>query len=788
MSDKIRRIEELINSLQPFNHDEEGSYLRVNNYSLLQKMSYYDLYKSFDAYYHSNELRIRIIMDMISEINDDSTRIELLNKLVNHIYFIKGSKEENLLLCSVLCCLKSVANDSMNIEIIKEYIDKVPKIDVANLIISCINGKENIIELIETLLNLNIIDSNFFHENHELDEKILGIWGFTPSYTIAYDIILDDSFFLKILFDIDDKDCAFSIDDIMRENMMEFTPYLFFQINSSLTNDKYKKKFLNNFIKHYLTCQGDIYTILAIVDIFDLPDDVKKEIVQSIPKNEEVINVFLNNKKKFYLNFIDNILEKDDPDFYLLSFFGIDSMYDISYYNEYMQTNDILEYTEYIMKQLLTKYYKKQYSSEFFSCIFKRFTESIILRENILRNIYPKDYYRCDMYYSFGDNLRMGCCDEFAICLNKAFIKNRMSENLTVLNTIFHELRHAKQFCMIKAYSCIGAIPELQDMKLKDIIGRNKYLFLKLIKDEILSGSLRSAGDVSTLNQYNYTRSSFEADARYEGYNDLINYLRKVNPMLVLDAINIVGSTKDKYIRDVERKRMNDDASYETLDVIFDSTFSAEQISSLLAIYPILELEYNSDGSKKSKIELINSLNECDDSDRDAIHKILRRDLIGLVDIIDLPYVDTMRILEECVEISSYEFANEDLEGEAMEYIFDSINAIENYFLINGLDLNHPSGNIYNCLNTLFLNLQKKLPTQKGKTDLQSIGQLKFLLNRLTRNKIKIFKHVSNLIVNGTYSFAGSFKLFKNEIVKMIGLGKNIFSNITMVEPRRLGR
>ena len=149
--------------------------------------------------------------------------------------------------------------------------------------------------------------------------------------------------------------------------------------------------------------------------------------------------------------------------------------------------------------------------------------------------------------------------------------------------TMYHEARHIVQF----------------DNMAND---KNYYRYnYNILKDTILSNYL----DHSVYDR-NHNRFLFEIDADIQGLKDYYETLGKIGRLTYID--------KEKMSKIEENEQFRIDLSY-NLNVdgynyfkgdLFDDIL--KENSDLLDMYPVLKIEYNSDGSRKSIIEILDSL------------------------------------------------------------------------------------------------------------------------------------------------------------------------------------
>ena len=145
----------------------------------------------------------------------------------------------------------------------------------------------------------------------------------------------------------------------------------------------------------------------------------------------------------------------------------------------------------------------------------------------------------------------------------------------------FHEATHVIQFSNIRN-DC-------------NYIGYN-YL---LLKDVILKDELGER-----IYNRNHNRFLFEIDADYYGENEYYRLLEQINGEVDEEKFEIIEEKKCKKI--MSATQLNIDGYYYDKYEIFDDILESKP--ELLIKYPVLQIEYNKNGSKKEICEILSSL------------------------------------------------------------------------------------------------------------------------------------------------------------------------------------
>ena len=175
-------------------------------------------------------------------------------------------------------------------------------------------------------------------------------------------------------------------------------------------------------------------------------------------------------------------------------------------------------------------------------------------------------------------NNNEGEANMFNILLNSNMIGNSLNRNLFAFSVFFHELTHIKQY---NGFNKLNY----------------RYETLKQVKEEILRTELANYYDDC------YNLLSLETEAYVRGMIEAIKYFYE-NTKQIPDKEYFTGQLKKMssflYVTD----RILNGKVY-SLEMLFDEVVNSDKINDLINIYPILLLEYNDDGSKKSLSQVI---------------------------------------------------------------------------------------------------------------------------------------------------------------------------------------
>jgi len=175
------------------------------------------------------------------------------------------------------------------------------------------------------------------------------------------------------------------------------------------------------------------------------------------------------------------------------------------------------------------------------------------------------------------------------IIINCDYIEDNLFSNIRYIETIFHEFVHLKQFNDIKS------------------VDNYDYNSLKFVKDYILSSK-----NINYQYGENYIHLTFEVDARCKAFIETYKFIFSKNEEL---AKNYLKDNLERYVSDVYSKnglelRKKQDGSVAHLNKLFDENVDCEEMKKYILDYPILALEYNIDGTKKTDDEIEKIFND----------------------------------------------------------------------------------------------------------------------------------------------------------------------------------
>ncbi len=174
-------------------------------------------------------------------------------------------------------------------------------------------------------------------------------------------------------------------------------------------------------------------------------------------------------------------------------------------------------------------------------------------------------------------------------CLNDD-IKRRLFAFKQILKCIYHELEHYKQFMRITS----------------NISDRDSLLFAKdyIFSDEVLDK--KTSLDTRKVYLMNHDNMAIESDANNNAFKKLIWYT-DLDYVRNLDQINVTSI--DFYISDLIIEENNKFYRYDRVEYINSNVDEIVKNNPyLIQKFPILNKEYNKDGSKKDLLSLIISM------------------------------------------------------------------------------------------------------------------------------------------------------------------------------------
>ena len=252
--------------------------------------------------------------------------------------------------------------------------------------------------------------------------------------------------------------------------------------------------------------------------------------------------------------------------------------------------------------------------------------ENLIDKEHYIRHMYTfaRYYsrtqgviYDIELYYDSSEERAMGVCNRTKkkIKLNKYYMWIISECFLDNLETIFHEVRHAKQH------------QELERLKINRQIINKELLLLSI--DRLLSRNLKNYNLRDAWNsETNYFTVSYEADARYRANLELAEYISRISPTTYYGKTEnglqysdyIFGSIQEG--KDAFNANENY-AEYQHLylnrDMLLDKLMLEDP--RLLKYYPILKYIYNENGIRKTIPEL-NAIKEDNKDNHEIVNMI----------------------------------------------------------------------------------------------------------------------------------------------------------------------
>lgn len=359
---------------------------------------------------------------------------------------------------------------------------------------------------------------------------------------------------------------------MLTENVEQYKPYL--------ENKKIANKFNNDTINKIINLidEKTIYTYLFIL--------LTKEIVKNIN-----LIAFFNKIKirpsKLYLRYIyelvelnkykrqiiDDIMDRKEP----LKDLENEILNNI----ENMKSNEIIDILKEEIKEgsickninidKILNYLYKNPNYE----ITKEYFEIILFR--LFQNIKNEKYENIELKMNPLEN-QEGMASREKIELNSNMIENTLNKNIFAFSVFFHEMTHIKQYNEIEQFIY-------------------KYETLKQLKEEVLRD------EIPYYYEECYYVLSLETEAYIKGKIEAIKYFKE-HTNQIPNKENIVQKIKkvSKYLN-ITTRIIN--GNIYSLESLFDEKVDKEHIKDLIETYPILLLEYNEDGTKKSLEQII---------------------------------------------------------------------------------------------------------------------------------------------------------------------------------------
>lgn len=521
----------------------------------------------------------------------------------------------------------------INSKIIADF-NKYEQFITQNVYFNNFTCDDNYIKLIESLIE-NYYYFSKYRDNSKLD-KLISELNFIRDYTASMMIILNSSFFSisnenihKLVNYIRNNEyikniCEFGLKKGLLDKDYIFqyiSRYLFTEVfinYNNLDNDYLLNKLINGEIKDKLLFEKIIKNMnfRYLIVIFD----------KSLTKFINVLDK-VSDDPLFKINlfkYMFNLLVKNELYTILLDFIIKDNRY-----KEYLNDKDI----NYIINLIVLKYPTDLTDEEVIFLINNTDNKFLKLniKENLKNNNWSNDTIKlieektktinnCDISYEEAINtlddmfkgkkitipssfsclkaiiryilndsnfkVYLGSFSDYgystetdSICLNIKFIKQLIDTNnyednpelIHILVTLFHEVNHIIQF------------RKMNDSDMDDI---TYHQFKEEIIRKIISGYYFS----------NYKYISIEQEARINGSYTLVKFLKKYFPYLTNCIKYYENITKVEQIELDNKKKVFELSNKVDINLLFDKLVSL--FPSILEDYPILNREYNKDGSR----------------------------------------------------------------------------------------------------------------------------------------------------------------------------------------------
>lgn len=255
------------------------------------------------------------------------------------------------------------------------------------------------------------------------------------------------------------------------------------------------------------------------------------------------------------------------------------------------------EYCDYLIKQKLnSNSYLNRNIDEFFP-IFKRAFEDktyYVLKENNMEKDYFINVSNSKDKSVYGEQDRNGI-----INFQEEEVKNLSEKNLHMINTMFHECRHAVQFMHLEKHYPYNA---------------KEYT---MIKEEIIREKNQD------FYKKNYKFMFVEIDARIAGAKGQYKYLKKLGfsekEIIEMDNDGFLECYKAKQIEELKKYDLNEHTkSFEGSNRFVNEIFSEILKDNLYILkeYPVLLLEFKNNGERKPRTEILKAYEQAIDSVR----------------------------------------------------------------------------------------------------------------------------------------------------------------------------
>ena len=593
---QIDKIFELIsndNSINTFN----------NNIELFQKF-YFEI-----PYINLNTKVIEIFKYLLKiNIHDDYNFPNLYNNIgkkindyINTIAF-NFHRKDNIVNNDTIQIFEIAANwyyelkplDSNNVL----YSEEIFTREITSAMILALNksffelSNNNILMLFNTIKNNKYIENQIHNTNMNLLDKnylfqYLSRFLFNQEF-IDIDYYKDD-LLLKSILNGDIKEINFfekcikhlDVDiilDFYEEDLSKFTNTL-----NKITDDLYYKKNIFNIVYNKIDEEFDNYTLILLDFIMN-------------DKNDEYL--FENEKKDILKKIVDNYTTFNDKQINYI----LDNYHE---YNELLlfnlksnlEKNNWSEQTKQRVKEKTKNIEIKDLSFEeslkIIDNLFKDNKPNIYDLMISLKNICMKflNIETLTLFVTTNNNYNGCISSDNIIQLNYEVIKKLLLHNnldnepelLHIFNTLFHEATHYIQF--------------------------NKDMDINTISDTDYE-NYKETVLVNLLTNYyidNYEGVSFEKEARVMGSYHFFNFLEKYFPYMKNSITHYEKKSKEEKEKIFGDKKIFELGKEVNIDNVLEKLILINP--SIIDLYPLLEKEYNKDGTKKES-KVYGGLNE----------------------------------------------------------------------------------------------------------------------------------------------------------------------------------
>ena len=593
---QIDKIFELIsndNSINTFN----------NNIELFQKF-YFEI-----PYINLNTKVIEIFKYLLKiNIHDDYNFPNLYNNIgkkindyINTIAF-NFHRKDNIVNNDTIQIFEIAANwyyelkplDSNNVL----YSEEIFTREITSAMILALNksffelSNENILILLNNIKNNMYIESQIKNTNFNLLDKDY-LFQYLTRFLFNQEFIdidyYEDDLLLKSILDGDIKDIKFFekcikhlneniILDYYEDDLSKFTNAL-----NLITDDLYYKKAIFNIVYNKIDKNFDNCTLVMLDFIMD-------------DKNDEYL--FENEKQDILKKIVDNYTNFDDKEINYI----LDNYHE---YNELLlfniktnlEENNWSEQTIQRVKELTKNIEIKDFS----------FEDSIKIIDNLFKDNKPNIFdlmislKKICMEFLDVDTMTLfvttnvnysGCINnDNIIQLNYLVIKDLLNNNnldnnpkfLHIFCTLFHEATHYIQFN--------------KDMDI-DTISDNDYInYKEIVLTDLLTNYYNE----------NYEGISYEKEARIMGSYHFFNFLEKYFPYMKNSITHYEKKSKEEKEKIFGDKKIFELSKEINIDNVLEKLILINP--SIIDLYPLLQKEYNKDGTKKES-KVYGGLNE----------------------------------------------------------------------------------------------------------------------------------------------------------------------------------